>query len=69
MKSRKLSVILIAIAFLIVVVFSCVFTFSVQEVRVNFAATADFDSDSVMESLEKFNGRNLIFFNLDEIKT
>ena len=68
MRSKKISLILIAIAFLVVVVFSCVFAFSISEVSADFSVTGKFDTEKVQTELDGFKGKNLIFFDLDELK-
>lgn len=68
MRSRKLPTILVAVAFFIVVAFSCVFAFSVSEVRADFSATGGFDAETVQNKLDGYKGKNLIFFNEQTIK-
>ena len=69
MGSRRLPTILIAVAFFIVVVFSCIFAFTVSDVHADFWVSGEFDAESVQNKLDGYKGKNLIFFNAEEIKT
>ena len=54
MQTKRISVILIAIAFMLVVLFSCVGLFSVKKVEVNFAVSEQTDSESIQATLDVF---------------
>ncbi|MBO4594645.1 MAG: FtsQ-type POTRA domain-containing protein, partial [Clostridia bacterium] len=69
MGSRRLPTILIAVAFFIVVVFSCIFAFTVSDVHADFWVSGEFDAETVQNKLDGYKGKNLIFFNAEEIKT
>ncbi len=69
MNTKKLTVILIAIAFSLVVLFSCVGLLSIKKVDVNYAVSADANNVSdVQKSLDKFLGKNLLFLDLDSVR-
>lgn len=68
MKSKRISVILIAVAFMIIVVFSCVGLFSVKKVNVTFAVAEQTDAEKVQADLDGFIGDNLLFLKESEIE-
>lgn len=67
MRAKRISVIMLAIGFLLAAIFSCVFVFSVSKVQVSFAVSSNFNSAKVQESLDVFKGKNLLFLNEDEV--
>ena len=70
MKTKRLAVILIAIAFSFVVLFSCVGLFSLKKVQVSFSVGENTDTSSVQAELEKFLGKNLLFLDtLDVVES
>ena len=68
MQTKRISVILIAIAFMLVVLFSCVGLFSVKKVEVNFAVSEQTDSESIQATLDGFLGDNLLFMKTEEVE-
>lgn len=68
MQTKRISVILIAIAFMLVVLFSCVGLFSVKKVEVNFAVSEQTDSESIQATLDGFLGDNLLFMKIEEVE-
>lgn len=67
MKNKIVLVILIAVAFFVVAIISCIGLFSLKKVQVDFAVNKETDSNVVQDSLNSFLGDNLIFLNLDEV--
>lgn len=67
MKAKKISVILIAISFALAVVFSCYFIFLIKKVDVSYNVSGEFDSNKIVEALDEFNGKSLLFLNTQEI--
>lgn len=67
MNTRKLTAILIAVAFIIVTVFSLVGILSVKKIQVNYAVSAEQDSEKIQEVLDTFLGKNLLFLDTEEI--
>ena len=68
MKSKRLAVILIAVAFSLVVLISCVGLFSVKKVHVDFTVSQNASSERIQEKLDRFVGKNLLFFNVDSVE-
>ena len=65
MNTKKLTVILIAIGFSLVVLFSCVGLLSIKKVDVNYSVSADANNASeVQKSFDKFLDKNLMFLDL-----
>lgn len=68
MNTKRITVILIAIAFSIVVLFSCVGLLSIKKVDVKYAVSSDAtETDSVQKSLDSFLGKSLLLLNVDEV--
>ena len=68
MNIKKLAVILIAVAFSLIVLFSCVALFSVKEIEVDFAVADDTDISAVQDTLDGYLGKNLMFLKTEELK-
>lgn len=68
MNTRKLSVILIAVAFSLITLFSCFAIFSVKEVEIDFAVDGDTDVTEIRETLESYLGKNLLFLKTDSVQ-
>lgn len=68
MKSKRLAVILIAVAFTLVVLISFVGLFSVKKVHVDFTVSVDANAERVQDKLDSFIGKNLLFFNTDSVE-
>ena len=67
MKTKRTAIILIAVAFMMVVILSTVGLFSVKKVHVDFEVSAERDVSDVKESLNSFVGVNLLFFDTDRV--
>ncbi len=67
MNTKKLAVILIAVAFSLVVLFSCVGLTSIKKVQVSYAVSDERDSENVQEILDNFIGKNLLFLDAGEV--
>jgi cell division septal protein FtsQ len=63
MRTEKLGVILIAVAFMLVVIFSSVGLFSLKKVDVNFSVSENMNSEQIQKTLDGYLGENLLFFN------
>ena len=68
MNTKKLAVILIAVAFSLVVIFSGVGILTIKKVEVNYAVADTTDTREVQTILDGFLGKNLLFFNTDEVE-
>ncbi|MBQ8427394.1 MAG: FtsQ-type POTRA domain-containing protein [Clostridia bacterium] len=68
MNTKRLSVILIAVAFTLVVLFSCVAVFSVKKVDAEFAVASGTDVSEVEKTLDKYLGKNLLFLKTEDIE-
>ncbi len=70
MNTKKVTVILIAIAFGLVVLFSCIGLLAIKKVEVNYAVSENRnDTDQVQKSLDTFLGKNLLFLDVNEVRT
>ncbi len=70
MNTKKITVILIAIAFGLVVLFSCVGLLSIKKVEVKYAVSENrLDTDQVQKSLDAFLGKNLLFLDVNDVKS
>ena len=67
MKAKKVSVIMLAVGFFLATIFSCIFVFSVRKVETSFAVSNEYDTVKMQNQLNKFNGKNLLFLNLDDV--
>jgi len=68
MKTKRIAVILISIAFTIIATLSCVSIFSIKKIETTFAVGEDTDTKSVQAELDKFLGKNLTFLDLEDVK-
>lgn len=68
MNSKKISVILIAIAFFIIAVFCAISATTVREINVNFAISESTDAQAVQRALDKNLGKNLLLLSEDEVR-
>lgn len=69
MKNKRISIILIAIAFALIVVFSCIGLFSVKKVQVSFAVSEDRNVEQIQSSLDSFLGDNLLFLKTEDVES
>ena len=67
MRAKKLGIILIALAFLLIIVFSCVSLFVVKRVDVSFSVSENTNGEEVYQKLEDCLGKNLLFFDTDKV--
>ena len=68
MKSKKIAVILIAVAFMLVVVLSTMGLFTVKKVHVDFAVSESRNAEQIQRTLDGFVGSNLLFLNTESVK-
>lgn len=67
MKAKKLIVILIAVAFILCVGFSCFYIFTINKVDVQYKAADKTDTAELQAEFGKYVGKNLLFFNSDKV--
>lgn len=67
MKSKKIGSILIGVVFTAVVLVAGFFAFTVKQIKGKFTFTDNVDSVAVQNTLDKYSGGNLLFFNADEM--
>lgn len=67
MNAKKLGVILIAAAFMLIIVFSCVSLFVVKKVDVVFTVSENTRGEEVQNKLEQCLGNNLLFFDTGKV--
>ena len=68
MKNKRVSTILIAVAFALIVVFSCVGLFSVKKVEVAFAVSEERNAEQIQSALDTFLGDNLLFLKTEKVE-
>ena len=69
MKNKKLWVTLIAVVFSLVVICLSITAFTIKQVNISFVMSSNaFDTKEVTSSTQVFTGKNLLFFNTDEVK-
>lgn len=68
MRTEKLGVILIALAFMLVVIFSGVGLFSLKEIDVDFSVSENTSAEKIQKTLDSHLGENLLFFNVDSVR-
>ena len=68
MRTKKLFVILIAVAFAMSVLLCVFLMFSVKKIDVKFSVSENFETQQVYDKLEEFNGKNLLFLSLDKVE-
>ncbi len=69
MRTKKFAVILVAIVFILVMLFSCIALFTVKKVQVNYAVSDNTDTFTVQGKLNEYLGKNLLFLNTDDVKS
>ena len=67
MNTKRLAVILIAVAFVLIVMFSGIAIFAVKKIDVEFAVADDTDVSDVKNELEKYLGKNLMFLKTEDV--
>lgn len=68
MRTKRITVILVSVAFLIIAILSCVSIFSVKKIETTFAVGDDTDTASVQAVLDEFLGRNISLLDLNEVE-
>lgn len=68
MNTKRLAVILIAAAFIVVTLISCIALFSVKKIDVDFSVSYGKDTFEVQKTLDGFLNKNLLFFDVTEIE-
>ena len=68
MKAKRVFVISLAAVFLLAVLFSCVFIFSVKSVKARYSVSDNADLTKIENTLNKYVGNNLLFVNLADIE-
>ncbi len=67
MRTKKFAVIIVAIVFVLVVLFSCIALFAVKEVNVNYAVDSSSDTQKMQDELDEFLGKNLMFLDEQDV--
>ncbi|MBQ7340026.1 MAG: FtsQ-type POTRA domain-containing protein [Clostridia bacterium] len=67
MNSKKIPLILIAVAFFIAVICSCYILFNVTKIETQYSVSDQVDCQEIQEKLDELKGRNLLFFNKEEV--
>ncbi len=68
MNTKKISVILMAVAFFIVAIVSCIGVLTVKDVNVTYAVSDQTDARAIQVALDKTIGKNLLFLSEEEVK-
>ena len=68
MNKKKISAILISLAFLLVVVFSSISILSVKDVNVTYALSENVDASAIQRALDKNLGKNFLFLSEEQVK-
>ncbi len=67
MRTEKLGVILIALTFMLVVVFSCISLFTLKKVDAVFAVSENANVEEMQNKLDDYLGNNLLFLKTEEV--
>ena len=67
MSSKKIPLILIAVAFFISAICSCYFLFTVAEVDVDFAVSERVDVNEIRSDFDSLLGKSVVFFDQKEV--
>ena len=67
MNSKKITIILIAVAFFIAAVFSCYLLFTISEVRAEFSVSDDIPVQEIKDRLDELKGKSVVKFNENEV--
>ena len=68
MKAKKFTVILIAILFALAVLTAVFFIFTIKKIDVSYSITEDYDNSQITQTLNSFEGKNLLFFDLEQVE-
>lgn len=67
MKVKRIYAILISLLFFITVLSCCYFTFNISKLEVSYSINDETDISDISDKLNEYKGKNLIFFNIDEV--
>ena len=67
MNSKKIPIILIAVAFILSTVCACLFLFRINEVQTDFSVSEKVAVDEIKGKLDALNGSNTLFFDDSEV--
>ena len=67
MNSKRIPLILIAVAFFLAVICSCFFIFAISKVEVEYSVNDTVDCDKIQGELDSFKGENILFVNVDSV--
>ncbi len=67
MNSKKIPLILIAVAFIISAICACYFLFTVSEVRADFSVSEEMPVDEIKGKLDSFKGKSVLFLDKNEV--
>ena len=67
MKVKRIYAILISLLFFITVLSCCYFTFNISKLEVSYSINDETDIRDISDKLNEYKGKNLIFFNIDEV--
>ncbi len=67
MNSKKIPIILIAVAFFISAILACYFLFTVTEVQAEFSVSENIPVDEIKGKLDTLNGKSVLFFDKNEV--
>lgn len=68
MKGKKVYLILVISLFFIAVLSCMYFTFNVSKVEISFSVSEEADLTNITDQLNEFKGKNLLFFDLEEVE-
>ncbi len=67
MNSKKIPIILIAVAFILSTVCACLFLFRINEVQAEFSVSEEVAVDEIKDKLYTLNGKSSLFFDEEEV--
>ena len=67
MNSKRIPLILIALAFFMAVLCSCYFLFTIAKVDTTYAVSESIDTTKMQEKLDKLKGRSIFLFNETDV--
>ena len=67
MNSKRIPLILIAVAFFIAVVCSCFFIFAISKVEVEYSVNDSVDCDMIQTELDSLKGENILFVDVNSV--
>ena len=69
MNVKRLFTLIIGIAFIIAAIISCLFIFSIKSINTEYTISKNVNEQEIQDALDKYNGKNLLFFDEEEIRT